>query len=176
MWRCSAAATAPPSDKNSVCVTLLHLPTQGCLTFSAHREQLLGGGAAMRKMILISACSALAGCASSADKIAGAYVSPLQYQNYSCGQLGEEAQRISARVSQVSGVQDQKASNDAVATGVAIILFWPAAFMIGGNDQNTAELSRLKGEFETVEKVSVQKNCGLQFRQQAAPPSKPPRA
>ncbi len=130
----------------------------------------------MRSLCLIAACIALTGCASSSEKISAAYVSPLQYQNYSCGQLGEEAQRISSRVAQVSGVQDKKASDDAIATGVAIVLFWPAAFMIGGNDQNTAELSRLKGEFESVEKVSIQKNCGLQFRQQSAPPSKPPRA
>lgn len=109
------------------------------------------------------------GCASNSERITASYISPLQYQNYSCAQLGEEAQRVSSRVAQVSGVQDQKASNDAIATGVAIVLFWPAAFMIGGNDQNTAELARLKGEFEAIEKASVQKNCGIQFRQQTAP-------
>ncbi|MFN3869038.1 MAG: hypothetical protein ACK4MF_08240 [Hyphomicrobiaceae bacterium] len=112
--------------------------------------------------------AAVCGCASSSDKIAAQYVSPMQYSNYSCPQLSEEAQRISGRVSQLSGVQDAKATSDAVATGVAIVLFWPAAFMIGGDDHTTAELSRLKGEFETVEKVSVQRNCGLQFRQQTA--------
>jgi hypothetical protein len=127
----------------------------------------------MRGSLLFAAlATSLAACSSSADKIVGSYVSPLQYQSFSCSQLGEEAQRISARVSQVSGVQDQKASNDAVATGVAVILFWPAAFMIGGNDQNTAELGRLKGEFEAVEKAAIQKNCGIQFRQETARPSK----
>lgn len=95
----------------------------------------------------------------------------MQYQSYSCQQLAEEASRISTRVSQLSGVQDQKASSDAVATGVAVVIFWPAAFLVGGNDQTTAELSRLKGEFETIEKVSVQKNCATQFRQQQAPPT-----
>ena len=113
----------------------------------------------------------VAGCASSSEKITGSYISPLQYQSYNCGQLAEEAQRVSSRVAQVSGVQDQKASNDAVATGVAVVLFWPAAFMIGGNDQNTAELARLKGEFEAIEKAAIQKNCGIQFRQQSAPPT-----
>lgn len=111
----------------------------------------------------------LAGCASNADKIGASYISPLQYQNYSCVQLGDEAQRVSGRVAQLSGVQDQKASSDALATGVAIVLFWPAAFMIGGNDQNAAELARLKGEFEAVERASIQKNCGHNFRQETAP-------
>ena len=107
----------------------------------------------------------MTGCASSSDKIASAYVSPLQFEPYSCAQLQAEAARISSRVAQLSGVQDKKATDDAIATGVAIVLFWPAAFLIGGNDQATAELSRLKGEFETIEKVSIKKNCGFQFRQ-----------
>ena len=126
----------------------------------------------MGKFFFVTTAALLAGvgaCASSSDKIAAQYVSPLQYQSYSCAQLAEEAPRISARVAQVSGTQDQKATNDAIATTAAIIIFWPAAFLVGGNDQTTAELSRLKGEFETVEKVAVSKNCGLQMRQQSAP-------
>lgn len=124
-------------------------------------------GGQLWSAVLIAA--AVAGCASSSDKIAASYVSPLQYQNYTCQQLAEEAQRISSRASVVSGVQDQKATNDAIATGVAIVLFWPAAFLVGGNDQTTAELARLKGEFEAVERASIQKNCGHQFRHGSAP-------
>jgi len=117
----------------------------------------------------------LSGCASSSDKIASAYVSPIQYQSFSCHQLGEEGQRVAGRVAQLSGAQDQKASNDAVVTGVAIVLFWPAAFMVSGNDQTTAELARLKGEFEAIEKAAILKNCSLQFRQQSAPAPEPRR-
>jgi hypothetical protein len=120
-------------------------------------------------ILVLAFGAAISGCASHADQITGSYTSPLQYQNYTCAQIGEEAQRISARVTQLSGIQDQKAANDAIATTAAVIIFWPAAFLVGGNDQNTAELARLKGEFEAMEKVSVQKNCGIQFRQQ--PPS-----
>jgi hypothetical protein len=107
-------------------------------------------------------------CASTSDKIGAQYVSPIQFSSYSCAQLAQEAQRVSSRVAHLSGVQDQKATNDALATGVAIVVFWPAAFLIGGNDQNTAELSRLKGEFEAIEQASTQKNCGHRFRQQPA--------
>jgi hypothetical protein len=110
----------------------------------------------------------LAGCASSADKVGPQYVSPLQYSAYDCNQLSLEAQRITSRVGHLSGVQDQKATNDAIATGVAIVVFWPAAFLVGGNDQNTAELARLKGEFETIEQVAIQKKCNIQFRRESA--------
>lgn len=110
----------------------------------------------------------VAGCASTSDKIGGQYVSPVQFASYTCPQLAEEAQRVSSRVAHLSGVQDQKATSDAIATGVAIVVFWPAAFLVGGNDQNTAELSRLKGEFDAIEQASIKKSCGHQFRQQPA--------
>ncbi len=118
--------------------------------------------------ILAATLTVCVGCASSADKIGAQYVSPLQFSNYDCTQLSLEAQRISSRVAHLSGVQDQKATNDAIATGVALVIFWPAAFLVGGNDQNSAELARLKGEFETIEQVAIQKKCGFDFRRQAA--------
>ncbi|MGE0203653.1 MAG: hypothetical protein AB7E70_09155 [Hyphomicrobiaceae bacterium] len=111
----------------------------------------------------------LGACASSAEKVTPTYVSPLSYQSYSCDQLGQEAQRISSRVAQLSGVQDKKATDDALVTTAAVIIFWPAAFLVGGNDHTTAELARLKGEFETIERVSIQKNCRHQFRREAPP-------
>jgi hypothetical protein len=131
--------------------------------------------------ILAATLTLSAGCASTADQIGPQYVSPLQYSNYDCSQLALEAQRISARVGHLSGAQDQKATNDAIATGVALVIFWPAAFLVGGNDQNSAELARLKGEFETIEQVAIQKKCGFDFRRQAAIQTasasrKPPRA
>ena len=146
----------------------------------ASLNNLMGrSGCGMHKFIIatgaLGTAIALGACASSADKINAQYISPLQYQSYSCSQLGEEAQRISGRVAQVSGTQDQKATNDALITTAAIIVFWPAAFFVSGNDQTSAELGRLKGEFEAVEKAAIQKNCGLQFRQQQAPPKREPR-
>lgn len=116
----------------------------------------------------------LAGCASNAANIKAAYVSPMGYQQYSCQQIGAEAGRLSRRASEVAGAQDQKATNDAVVTGVALVVFWPAAFMLSGDGPTAAELSRLKGEMEALESVSIQKNCGIQFTRQPQPPSVKP--
>lgn len=107
---------------------------------------------------------ALAGCAQKSEDVQGAYVSPMMYQSYNCKQIEQEARRVSARTAQIAGVQDKKASNDAVATGVALVLFWPAAFFIGGNKENAAELGRLKGELEALEKISIEKRCNITFR------------
>ncbi|MFG1371524.1 hypothetical protein V5F32_05045 [Xanthobacter oligotrophicus] len=111
----------------------------------------------------------LSGCAKSADKVSAAYVSPLNYQGYSCVQLGQEAERISSRVVALTGAQNNKATGDAVATTVAIVVFWPAAFLVGGDDAQTAELARLKGEMDTIEQVSIQKKCAIQFQRTPQP-------
>jgi hypothetical protein len=122
----------------------------------------------MKQILLVGLCLAtLAACASRSENISAAYVSPMTYQPYSCNQLREEATRVSTRAIQVTGTQDQKATNDAVATGVGVVLFWPALFFIRGDSTTAAELARLKGEMEAIEQASIQKNCGIQFRRQA---------
>ena len=110
----------------------------------------------------------ITGCATKSDDIKAAYISPLNYEQYTCEQLGAEAQRVSARAAETAGIQDKKASGDAVAVGVGLIIFWPALLFIKGKGANESELARLKGEMETIEKVSIQKNCGFQFQGQPA--------
>lgn len=112
--------------------------------------------------------SLLGACASSSDKVVGTYVSPIQYSSYSCNQIREESVRLGSRASQAAGVQDQKRKDDQVVTTVGAVVFWPALFFIDGDNAQTAELARLKGEMEAVEQASIQKNCGIQFQRQAA--------
>jgi len=113
--------------------------------------------------IALSASLAIAGCASSADNVKATYVSPLTYKNFSCQQISQEARRISRRVAEVSGTQDKNATSDAVVTGIAIVVFLPAAFLLEGDGQTAAELGRLKGEFEALEEASVKKGCNIKF-------------
>lgn len=45
---------------------------------------------------------------------------------------------------------------------VGMILFWPTLFFLeGGDGPEAAEYSRLKGEKGALEKIAVQKECGL---------------
>jgi len=106
----------------------------------------------------------ISSCASKPEDIAPTYVSPLQYEQYTCDQLGAEAARLSGRAAEISGVQQKKASGDAVAMGVSLILFWPAIFFIKGKGATESEVARLKGEMEAVERAAIQKNCGFEFR------------
>ncbi len=123
----------------------------------------------MRIIALAAVAAALGGCASKSSDITAAYVSPVMYQNHTCQQLALEAQGVSSRAAQVSGAQDAKRSNDAVATGVAVVVFWPAAFLVGGDGPTAAELGQLKGQMVAIEQASIVKKCGIQF--QKPPPA-----
>lgn len=98
------------------------------------------------------------GCASSSENISASYVSPLQYQSYTCEQLTEEMQRVGRKAREVAGVQDSEADKDAVAMGVGLVLFWPALFFLIGDDRKE-ELARLKGEVEAIEQSAIKKDC-----------------
>lgn len=119
----------------------------------------------MKKLLPLACAAMLAACATKSNDIAPSYVSPVIYQNYTCEQLSIEAQTISARAAQAAGVQDKKAQNDVVATGIGIVVFWPTLFFIEGDGAASAEVARLKGEMQAIEAASKQKNCNLQFTQ-----------
>ena len=110
----------------------------------------------------------MSGCAQNAGKIETAEISPIAYQGLSCKQIAEEAQRVSLRVGTVSGAQNKAAKNDSIATGVALVVFWPAAFLIKGNKTQAAELSRVKGELVALEQASDAKKCGVIFKKSEA--------
>ena len=100
--------------------------------------------------------------------ITPAYVSPVQYRSYTCQQLALEAQAISTRAAGLSGAQDSQRTKDGVATAAAIVIYWPAAFFVGGDKQTAAELAQMKGQMVAVEQASIAKKCNIQF--QGKPP------
>jgi flagellar motility protein MotE (MotC chaperone) len=115
----------------------------------------------MRKeFICVVTLLSMVSCASKSDDIKAAYVSPYQYQDYSCKQIGKEVSRVSRKLGEISGVQDETASEDAVAMGVGLVLFWPALFFINSDDQKE-EVARLKGEFDALEQAAIEKNCDI---------------
>src|ERR1700682_4963345 len=77
-------------------------------------------------------------------------------------------QGVSQRAAALSGVQDQKRTNDGLATAAAIVVFWPAAFFVGGDKQTAAELAQMKGQMVAIEQASITKKCNIQF--QGKPP------
>lgn len=115
-------------------------------------------------------CCVVTGCASKSADISASYVSPLLYQNLTCEQLAMEATNVSQRAALATGVQDKKAGQDTAAVAVGVVLFWPALFFAKGDGASAAEVARLKGEMEAIEKASVQNSCGIVFQKE--PPAK----
>ncbi|MBF9234206.1 hypothetical protein [Microvirga alba] len=106
----------------------------------------------------------VAGCASRSEDVAASYVSPISYQSYTCKELSQEAQRLSGAAAAAAGAQDSQRTKDTVATTAAVVIFWPAAFFVGGDNAKTAELARLKGQMQAIEQAAIQKKCGISFQ------------
>lgn len=120
------------------------------------------------RLVALAMAVALAGCAQSSDEVSTSYVSPIQYANNDCGQLRAELARVSRQLVQKMRAQDNRADNDAVATGVGMVLFWPALFFIKGDDEHAGELALLKGEFDAIEQAAIDKRCNLADEMQRA--------
>ena len=108
---------------------------------------------------LTSAAVLLSGCATASSGIATTYVSPLQFQGYDCQQIAGEMQRVSVPVNQLAGRLDKAAENDKALVGVGVLLFWPVLFALGGTKEQEAEYARLRGEYDALQKVAIEKKC-----------------
>lgn len=108
------------------------------------------------------AVAALAGCASQPDKMQAQYVSPAQYESYDCTRVTNEMGQTSRRINELYTRLKKTADNDAAQMGVGLVLFWPTLFFLeGGDGPDAGEYSRLKGEYEALETVAIQKNCSV---------------
>jgi hypothetical protein len=110
---------------------------------------------------VLSVAIALGGCATASKDVPTSYASPIQFSNYTCEQITAENARLQGRLAQLEGRLDTAATNDKVLTGVALILFWPAVFALGGTKEQEAEYGRLKGEHDALRQVWIQKNCTI---------------
>ena len=120
----------------------------------------------MKKFLGLLTATLLIGCATQPKDLPTAYVSPLQYQNYSCDQISMEMNRVSRKVNELRGDLKEEADTDSAQMAIGLIIFWPALFFLeGGDGADAAEFSRLKGEFEALEQMSIQKSCGIQIQQ-----------
>jgi hypothetical protein len=126
----------------------------------------------MKKTILTVAISmALLGCQTSPNKIASAYVSPLQYANYDCDQIVAELARVGDKTSQLNGELAKKASADTAKMTVGLILFWPTLFFLDGDSAQNAEYAKIKGDYEALQKVAIEKKCNAPIKPIAPPPN-----
>ena len=124
----------------------------------------------MMGTVLVSSL-ALGACAPAPDQVASSYVSPTVYQGRSCSSLTAERNQIVSQVNNLNQEQQKAATNDAVATGVALVLFWPAAFAIAATKDNATALSAGKGNYDAITQQMRTQGCRLPVEEvaEAAP-------
>ena len=114
------------------------------------------------KVILpaLAALTLLSACAQKPEAVVARSVSPMMYSSLDCTALQAERYRIHSQVTNLTAAQKKKASNDAVAMGVGMVLFWPALFALSAGSDQAGDLAQAKGEWEATEFAMRQKNCG----------------
>lgn len=109
----------------------------------------------------------LSGCATKPQNIAPMYVSEMGYMNYTCEQMALEQARLSLALASESHAQLQARSNDTVGV---IFLGLPVSSLAGSN--RAAQIARLKGELEALQKAAIAKNCVLPKMDVSTPASR----
>ena len=108
--------------------------------------------------MILAASMTLAGCATNPDNIQATSKSPMTYRGLSCNEMNMEAQRISDRLTDITGQQRAEASKDAVAMTVGMLVFWPALFFMMGDDHKD-EIATLRGEAIALQSAANAKGC-----------------
>ena len=102
------------------------------------------------------------GCATNPNKIGATYVSPYKYKDYTENQIIMEMDHISRRTTELYNSLKKEASSDKAQMAIGMVLFWPALFFLeGGDGPEAAEYARLKGEYEALRQVAIQKNMNI---------------
>lgn len=110
--------------------------------------------------LFFTAAILLSGCAASAENRPTTYISPSQFQTYSCDELLKATDRIQTRVSELLGkTNDASPSKDKWILGADLSLSWAALFALGGSKEQEAEYEQLKSEYDAIQHWAVMKQC-----------------
>lgn len=102
------------------------------------------------------------GCATTPNKIEASYVSPYKYKDFDEDQIIMEMDHVARRTNELYYSLKKEASNDSAQMAIGLLLFWPALFFLeGGDGPEAAEYARLKGEYEALRTVAVQKKISF---------------
>ncbi|WP_297325872.1 hypothetical protein [Nitrosomonas sp.] len=110
--------------------------------------------------VFLTAATTLSGCATSSGNYHAPYISPTQFQSYSCSELSAEIERIQTRVNQLMGKQNgDGTTNDKWTLGTDLSLSWAALFALGGTKEQEAEYAQLKSEYDAIQRSAYAKKC-----------------
>ena len=101
------------------------------------------------------------GCATNPNNIPAKYVSPIGYQSWTCEQLTDEHNRLTAAVEAAVKQQKKNSDTDAGLMAVGLIIFWPALIGLAATNNNKDGVANVKGEYEAVHEQMRMKGCPI---------------
>ena len=105
------------------------------------------------------AASLVPACATRPDNVVASHVSSSRYADRTCKSLARELDEVQDALRAQSAKLNDKATQDAVVTGVGVILFWPVLFALGNNAGLEGDVARLKGEEQAIRKQMREADC-----------------
>lgn len=114
-------------------------------------------------LCVLAAMTAITACsdAKKANEVDAEFVSADKYRGMSCSQLRSEAKRLSDSLGDLEASVDQSYKQDKNLEAVTWLLFWPAMLAMDGNDEETARLSKAKGEAEAIKSAMQARGCRM---------------
>ena len=111
--------------------------------------------------ILVAGVMFLTSCAPAPKHILPTYVSPLQYEQYDCSQIGSEMESVTRELNQVYGTVKRAATRDGWFMIGAVLISGPLALVpaVIDDTEATVQFAQLQGELEALEKTSILKEC-----------------
>lgn len=107
------------------------------------------------------AASLVPACATRPDNVVASRVSSSRYAERTCKSLARELDEVQDALRAQSAKLNDKATQDAVVTGVGVILFWPVLFALGNNAGLEGDVARLKGEEQAIRKQMREQDCEM---------------
>jgi hypothetical protein len=89
----------------------------------------------------------LAQCASQPTETAPVSISPIQYQSYTCPQLGQQAESLSAKEAELSSAQDRRSAKLSVP------------FLRADEQETNTRLTLIKAQIKAIEQARTDKKC-----------------
>lgn len=114
-----------------------------------------------RSGMFLGALLTLTGCSDAVKpaQVASNSVPTSIYSSMNCRQLGAEASMVQSRIPSLEAAVEREYRADKTAEAVTWILFWPAAFLMDGNDAEVRQLAQARGELEAITAVIRSKGC-----------------
>jgi len=113
----------------------------------------------------------LPACATRPENVVASHVSSSRYSERTCKSLTRELDEVQDALRAQSGKLNDKATQDAVVTGVGVILFWPVLFALGNNAGLEGDVARLKGEEQAIRKQMREQDCEMPAAMPAPAPA-----